>query len=159
MGIIEIQPGCRMPARRHNCEEVYHVLHGRGEVTSDGVPHPLEASDAANTVHTVRNTGGATLWTLCGAPQLQELRATLVHARDAAKASNQRGDQAVICRLIETQAPPHPTATGSSRRTRRSAPAHEVRPRLGAGPRQDVGDASRQASAPGWTSMAPPRRS
>ena len=43
---------------------------------------------------------------------LQQLRATLVHARDAAKASSRRGDQAVVCRLIETQAPPHPTATG-----------------------------------------------
>jgi MerR family transcriptional regulator, copper efflux regulator len=42
---------------------------------------------------------------------LQELRATLVRARDAAKASGHRGDQAVVCRLIESQAPPRPAAT------------------------------------------------
>jgi MerR family transcriptional regulator, copper efflux regulator len=43
---------------------------------------------------------------------LQELRATLVRARDAAKASSHRGDQAVVCRLIEAQAPLHPAVTG-----------------------------------------------
>ncbi len=43
---------------------------------------------------------------------LRELRATLVHARDAAKESSRRGDQAVVCRLIEAQAPPHPALTG-----------------------------------------------
>jgi MerR family copper efflux transcriptional regulator len=42
---------------------------------------------------------------------LQELRGTLVRARDAAKASSARGDQAVVCRLIEAQAP-RPAATG-----------------------------------------------
>ena len=39
MGIVEVEPGCRAPAHRHNCEEVYYVLDGRGEVVSDGVPH------------------------------------------------------------------------------------------------------------------------
>jgi quercetin dioxygenase-like cupin family protein len=61
MGIVEVDPGCRAPAHRHNCEEVYYVLDGRGEVTSDGVPHAFEAGDAVynapNSVHTVRNTG------------------------------------------------------------------------------------------------------
>jgi quercetin dioxygenase-like cupin family protein len=65
MGIVEVQPGCRAPAHRHNCEEVYYVLDGRGEVVSDGVPHAFEAGDAVynapNSVHTVRNTGGETL--------------------------------------------------------------------------------------------------
>jgi hypothetical protein len=39
----------RAVARRrtaHNCEEVYHVLAGRSEVVSDGVPHAFEAGDA-----------------------------------------------------------------------------------------------------------------
>ena len=61
MGIVEVDPGCRAPAHRHNCEEVYYVLDGRGEVVSDGVPHAFEAGDAVynapNSVHTVRNTG------------------------------------------------------------------------------------------------------
>ncbi|HZD70213.1 MAG TPA: dimethylsulfonioproprionate lyase family protein [Actinomycetes bacterium] len=65
MGIVEVQPGCRAPAHRHNCEEVYYVMQGRGEVVSDGVSHPLEAGDAVynapNCVHTVRNTGEQTL--------------------------------------------------------------------------------------------------
>jgi MerR family copper efflux transcriptional regulator len=34
---------------------------------------------------------------------LQALRATLLQARDTAKASSRRGDQAVVCRLIESQ--------------------------------------------------------
>ena len=51
MGIVEVDPGCRAPAHRHNCAEVYYVLDGRGEVVSDGVPHAFDS------VHTVRNTG------------------------------------------------------------------------------------------------------
>jgi MerR family copper efflux transcriptional regulator len=43
---------------------------------------------------------------------LQELRATLVQARDTARASSRRGEQAVVCRLIEAQPPPpHPATT------------------------------------------------
>jgi MerR family copper efflux transcriptional regulator len=42
---------------------------------------------------------------------LQELRGTLVRARDAAQASSRRGEQAVVCRLIEAQAQ-RPAATG-----------------------------------------------
>jgi MerR family transcriptional regulator, copper efflux regulator len=34
---------------------------------------------------------------------LQELRATLVQARDTAEASSRRGEPAVVCRLIESQ--------------------------------------------------------
>jgi MerR family copper efflux transcriptional regulator len=34
---------------------------------------------------------------------LQELRATLVQARDTAEASSRRGEDAVVCRLIESQ--------------------------------------------------------
>jgi quercetin dioxygenase-like cupin family protein len=65
MGIVEVEPGCRAPAHRHNCEEVYYVLQGQGEVVSDGTPHAMAAGDAVynapNTVHTVRNTGAGTL--------------------------------------------------------------------------------------------------
>jgi MerR family transcriptional regulator, copper efflux regulator len=41
---------------------------------------------------------------------LRQLRA-LARARDTAKASSQRGENAVVCRLIESQPPPHPIAT------------------------------------------------
>jgi MerR family transcriptional regulator, copper efflux regulator len=34
---------------------------------------------------------------------LRELRATLLRARDSAKAGNQRGDQAIVYQLIESQ--------------------------------------------------------
>jgi quercetin dioxygenase-like cupin family protein len=65
MGIVEVDPGCRAPAHRHNCQEVYYVLDGRGEVVSDGVPRAFEAGDAVynapNSVHAVRNTGGERL--------------------------------------------------------------------------------------------------
>ncbi len=65
MGMVEVQPGCRAPAHRHNCEEVYYVLQGCGEVVCDGDPHAFQAGDAVynapNTVHTVRNTGEQTL--------------------------------------------------------------------------------------------------
>jgi quercetin dioxygenase-like cupin family protein len=65
MGIVEVEPGCRAPAHRHNCEEVYYVLQGRGEVVCDGVPHAFQNGDAVynapNSVHTVRNTGTETL--------------------------------------------------------------------------------------------------
>lgn len=61
MGIVEVQPGCRTPTHRHNCEEVYYCLQGRGEITADGAAYAFEAGDAVynapNSVHTVRNTG------------------------------------------------------------------------------------------------------
>jgi hypothetical protein len=34
MGIVEIDPGCKRPLHRHNCEEVYYLLQGNtGEET------------------------------------------------------------------------------------------------------------------------------
>lgn len=60
MGIVEIDPGQHSPLHRHNCEEVYYVLQGRGEIESDGVRYPLEAGDAVlnrpNVPHRVFNT-------------------------------------------------------------------------------------------------------
>lgn len=61
MGIVEIDPGCHSPRHRHNCEEVYYVLQGKGEIrTEDGV-HPFESGDAVlnreNIFHAVYNTG------------------------------------------------------------------------------------------------------
>ena len=63
MGIVEVPPGQHSPLHRHNCEEVYYVLAGRGEVESDGERHPFEAGDAVyhreNSAHRVFNTGAA----------------------------------------------------------------------------------------------------
>jgi quercetin dioxygenase-like cupin family protein len=65
VGIVTIEPGAHTPRHRHNCEEIYYVLEGRGEVESDGVRHPFEAGDAVlnreNVYHRVYNTGDETL--------------------------------------------------------------------------------------------------
>jgi quercetin dioxygenase-like cupin family protein len=65
MGIVEIEPGAHSPRHSHNCEEVYYVLQGRGEIESGGERHPFEAGDAVlnreNVKHRVHNTGNETL--------------------------------------------------------------------------------------------------
>ncbi|MEM2226901.1 MAG: dimethylsulfonioproprionate lyase family protein [Candidatus Bathyarchaeia archaeon] len=57
MGIVEIPPGNHSPLHRHNCEEVYYVLSGKGYIESEGVRHDFEAGDAIynapNTKHRV----------------------------------------------------------------------------------------------------------
>lgn len=61
MGIVEIAPGAHTPLHRHNCEEVYYVLQGRGYVESEGERYEFETGDAIynreNTAHRVFNTG------------------------------------------------------------------------------------------------------
>lgn len=61
MGMVEVPPGEHSPLHRHNCEEVYYVLAGRGEIESEGERFPFEAGDAIynreNTAHRVFNTG------------------------------------------------------------------------------------------------------
>lgn len=65
MGIVEIQPGCHTPLHRHNCEEVYYVLQGRGKLESDGALFDIEEGDAVynreNSMHRVFNTGDVPL--------------------------------------------------------------------------------------------------
>lgn len=60
MGIVEIPPGQHTPLHRHNCEEVYYALQGRGELESEGERFPFEVGDAIfnkeNTAHRVFNT-------------------------------------------------------------------------------------------------------
>jgi mannose-6-phosphate isomerase-like protein (cupin superfamily) len=60
MGIVEIDPGAHSPTHRHNCEEVYYILQGKGVIESDGERYDFEAGDAVynkeNTVHRVFNT-------------------------------------------------------------------------------------------------------
>ncbi len=60
MGMVEIGPGQHTPLHRHNCEEVYYVLQGKGTIESEGVRHTFEAGDAVlnrpNVAHRVFNT-------------------------------------------------------------------------------------------------------
>lgn len=60
VGIVEIEPGQHSPLHRHNCEEIYYVLNGMGELESDGERHPFEAGDGVynppNVPHRVWNT-------------------------------------------------------------------------------------------------------
>ncbi|WP_306120725.1 MULTISPECIES: cupin domain-containing protein [unclassified Roseitalea] len=65
MGVVEVDPGEHSPMHRHNCEEVYYVISGEGELESEGKRYPLKAGGAAfnrpNTPHRVWNTGTETL--------------------------------------------------------------------------------------------------
>ncbi len=61
LGLVEIDPGHHSPLHRHNCEEVYYVVRGSGEIEVDGERHPFSAGCAVmnqpNSVHRVYNTG------------------------------------------------------------------------------------------------------
>ncbi len=65
VGIVEIPPGNNSPLHRHNCEEIYYVLNGSGEVESDGTRYPFEAGDAIynkeQSIHRVFCTGSETV--------------------------------------------------------------------------------------------------
>jgi len=65
MGLVEIPPGEHSPLHRHNCDEGYYVLQGRGYIVSDGVRHDFEQGDAVynppNSAHSVYNTGSETV--------------------------------------------------------------------------------------------------
>jgi len=60
MGIVEIKPNCHSPLHRHNCEEVYYVLQGKGAIESDGERYEFKKGDAVynkeNSTHRVFNT-------------------------------------------------------------------------------------------------------
>ena len=65
MGIAEVKAGYHSPRTKHNCEEVYYILEGTGEIESDGTRHSFKAGDAVlnreNVPHRVFNTGNKTL--------------------------------------------------------------------------------------------------
>lgn len=65
MGLVEIDPGHSSPMHRHNCEEVYYVLQGQGELELEGKRYPLVAGGCSlqrpNDIHRVHNTGQETL--------------------------------------------------------------------------------------------------
>jgi mannose-6-phosphate isomerase-like protein (cupin superfamily) len=61
VGIVEIDSGAHSPRHRHNCEEIYYVLSGKGHVQTDDGRHEFEEGDAVlnreNVFHSVCNTG------------------------------------------------------------------------------------------------------
>ncbi len=61
LGVVEIDPGHHSPLHRHNCEELYYVIEGAGEVEQDGEFFPIGKGDAVlnptNIAHRVHNTG------------------------------------------------------------------------------------------------------
>jgi gentisate 1,2-dioxygenase len=63
--VVEIDPGHHSPLHRHNCEEVYYVIQGSGELESEGKRYKFSAGCAIfnrpNTVHRVWNTGKETI--------------------------------------------------------------------------------------------------
>lgn len=65
LGVVEIDPGQHSPLHRHNCEELYYVIDGTGEVEQEGERFPIHTGDAVlnrvNIDHRVFNTGDVTL--------------------------------------------------------------------------------------------------
>lgn len=65
MGLVEIDPGHASPMHRHNCEEIYYVLSGKGVLEIDGEEHALVEGGASlqrpNLKHRVVNNGDQTL--------------------------------------------------------------------------------------------------
>jgi len=65
LGVVEIDPGHHSPLHRHNCEEVYYVIEGDGEVEQGDERFPLHTGDAVlnrvNVDHRVFNTGDGPL--------------------------------------------------------------------------------------------------
>lgn len=61
LGVVEIDPGRHSPLHRHNCEEVYYVIEGEGEVEQAGERFALRTGDAVlnrvNVDHRVFNVG------------------------------------------------------------------------------------------------------
>ncbi|GBD11226.1 Oxalate-binding protein [bacterium HR23] len=61
MGIVEIAPGAHSPLHKHNCEEVYYVLQGRGMLESGGERYEVREGYAVynppDVPHRTFNTG------------------------------------------------------------------------------------------------------
>ncbi len=61
LGLVEIDPGHHSPLHRHNCEEVYYVVRGSGEIETGGKRYALTPGCAVlnqpNVIHRVSCTG------------------------------------------------------------------------------------------------------
>ena len=64
-GIVEVDPGHHSPLHQHNCEELYYVLQGEGEIEYDGERFPIKAGDSTlqhpEKPHRVFNNGTETI--------------------------------------------------------------------------------------------------
>lgn len=60
-GIVEIDPGHHSPLHRHNCEEMYYVIEGEGEVEQEDELFPIKQGDGVlnrtDVAHRVHNRG------------------------------------------------------------------------------------------------------
>jgi len=65
LGLVEVDPGHHSPMHRHNCEELYYVVEGEGEIEQDGEFFSFAKGDAVfnrtNVKHRVHNTGTETV--------------------------------------------------------------------------------------------------
>ena len=65
MGLVEVEPGRSTPLHRHNCEEVYYILDGVGELEVEGERYRVEAGDSVyireGARHRIFNIGDKTL--------------------------------------------------------------------------------------------------
>ena len=65
MGVVEVEPGSHTPLHRHNCEEVYFILQGRGIVEVGGDRFEVSQGDAVyireNVPHRIFNVGSEKL--------------------------------------------------------------------------------------------------
>jgi quercetin dioxygenase-like cupin family protein len=73
IGMVELEAGKAVGAHKHNCEEAFYVLEGRGVFTVDGVQYPAGPGDsvfvAPNVVHGEHRNSGTALWrflAICG---------------------------------------------------------------------------------------------
>jgi len=65
LGVVEVEPNGSTPLHKHNCEEVYFVLNGKGYVEINGERFVISGEDSVyikeNLPHRVVNTGAETL--------------------------------------------------------------------------------------------------
>jgi mannose-6-phosphate isomerase-like protein (cupin superfamily) len=61
VGIVEIDSGAHSPSHRHNCEEIYYVLSGKGYILTNDGRYEFKEGDAIlnreNVFHSVYNKG------------------------------------------------------------------------------------------------------
>jgi len=65
LGVVEVEPGNSTPLHKHNCEEVYFILSGRGIVEVGNEKFEVSEGDSVyikeNTPHKVHNIGNTKL--------------------------------------------------------------------------------------------------
>lgn len=66
LGLIELEPGKAVGEHKHNCDEIMHVLEGKGTFIIDGVEYEVKPGDsvyvAPNVVHGGHKNTGEKIW-------------------------------------------------------------------------------------------------